>query len=166
MLSMRERKESRTTKGFCLENWGCASTIYTVMGEIELSGLEMVEGQKVILGISSIKSLLDNQWKMSSRQIWNLQTRLKFISHAWLCNMILWSSQFIVNFYILCGDHFFLFLKETDILVLSLLSLYCRTSSSPFSSFLTQLLFFWNTSLTTLLKTAVPSPPHINLFHS
>ena len=49
----REGRESSTTQGFCLENWECVLTIYSVMREMELSRLEMVEDEKLILDMSS-----------------------------------------------------------------------------------------------------------------
>lgn len=66
---MRERKSSRTTQGFWLEDWECGLAIYIDMRENKLSRLEMVADQKLILDTSSLKSLLDNQTRMSGTQI-------------------------------------------------------------------------------------------------
>lgn len=52
---MREKKESRTSQGFWLENWECAFAIYVNMRQTELSRLEIVEDKKLILNMSSLK---------------------------------------------------------------------------------------------------------------
>lgn len=66
---MRERKESRTAHHFWLENWECGLATYVAMGENELSILEMVGDEKLILHMSCLKCLLDYQMKKSGRRI-------------------------------------------------------------------------------------------------
>ena len=94
-MSMRERKESRTPQDFWLVNWECGLAIYVNMGGgTEVSSLEMEE-QKLILDMSGLKSLLDNQRKcqVGSFEIYKLEWKSPHI------------HSFILSFYDLLNLH-------------------------------------------------------------